>query len=86
MQTNFSTRFSGVFPAGSPCPCNREFAEQKRTRGSKKEFAHLYSKASKTTVHNLIGLQSALHLSGMWASKLRACQEGTFQALAGIIH
>lgn len=86
MQSNFSTGFSGAFPAGSPRPWNRELAEQKRWRGSGAGFAHLYSQTSKTTVQNLLGLHSALHLSGVQASKLRACQEGAFQALAGITH
>lgn len=70
MQTNFSTKFSGVFAAGSLCLQSSKFAEQKRTRGSKAEFAHLYSQVSKTTVHDLISLQSVLHLSCVWARKL----------------
>lgn len=57
MQTNFSTKFSGVFAAGSLCLQSKKFAEQKCTHCSKAEFSHLYSQASKTTVHNLIGLQ-----------------------------
>jgi len=86
MQTNFSTKFSSVFAAGSLCPQSSKSAEQKCTHSSKADFAYLYSQASKTTVQNLIGLQSVLHLGGASARKLQVCQERAFQALAGIIH